>query len=222
MIHQLNIILAAGGDNYENSQVRAKMAATESLSVGVEGEDLALAIGKVVRDARQRAGLTLQQLASATDLSQPFISQIENGHSMPSLLSLHRLAEALGTSAHALLAKTARDEVSLVRAGEPPGYELTDVEGEVTEHMLVVGDYKLRGAYVVAAPNARQQEFLEHDDDELFHVISGTLEIELGTARTETLGPGDTIAFKASIPHRWRATGRKSCTFLIVATPGSF
>ncbi len=187
-----------------------------------DGEDLALAIGRVLREARQQERLTLQQLASATGLSQPFISQIEHGHSMPSLLSLHRLAEALGTSAHALLAKTARGEVSIVRAGEPPRFELTEVEGEVTEHMVVVGDYKLRGAYVVAAPDARQQDFLQHDDDELFHVISGTLEVELGTMRREILRRGDTITFKANIPHRWRATGRKSCTFLIVATPGSF
>jgi transcriptional regulator with XRE-family HTH domain len=185
-------------------------------------DDLAVMIGRVLREARLRAGLTLQQLAEVTDLSQPFISQIEHGHSMPSLLSLHKLAVALGTSSHALLARTAQDDVSIVRAGEAPRLEMTDIGGEVTESLLVVGDYKLRGAHVVASAQAQGREFVTHDDDELFYVLSGRLEVEFDGDRVETLNPGDALTFDANIPHRWRAVGRRNCTFLMIATPGSF
>ena len=191
-------------------------------ALGDDGGDLAFAIGRVVREARQRAGLTLQQLASATDLSQPFISQIENGRSMPSLLSLHRLAGALGTSAHACCWRRR------LRRGEhrarQRGSALRAHRHRRRGHRAAHRGRRLQTprAHVVAAAHARQTEYLQHDDDEIFYIVSGTLEIELGAARTETLQPGDTITFDANIPHRWRAAGRKACTFIIVATPGRF
>lgn len=56
---------------------------------------LAVAIGAAIRSARRDAGLTLRDVAAKTGLSQPFLSQAENGHSVPSVMNLHRVAQVL-------------------------------------------------------------------------------------------------------------------------------
>ena len=50
-----------------------------------------------IRERRLARGLTLTTLASQAELSQPFLSQIENGRARPSMMSLYRIAYALGT-----------------------------------------------------------------------------------------------------------------------------
>src|SRR3954454_18120215 len=61
------------------------------------------ALGRAIRALRRERGLTLVQLAAATGLSQPFLSQLELGRSRPSMRSLFRIAAALDTTQQALL-----------------------------------------------------------------------------------------------------------------------
>ena len=64
-------------------------------------------LGEKVRLARQQSGMTTQALAEKTGISQPYISEIENGHKTPSTRTLIRLADALNVNAEFLL----RDDV---------------------------------------------------------------------------------------------------------------
>ena len=52
-------------------------------------------IGPAIRQLRQQQGLTLSDLARRTGISVSYLSRLEKGRSVPSLL-LHRLAEELG------------------------------------------------------------------------------------------------------------------------------
>ena len=52
-------------------------------------------IGPAIRQLRQQQGLTLSDLAQQTGISVSYLSRLEKGRSVPSLL-LHRLAEELG------------------------------------------------------------------------------------------------------------------------------
>ncbi|MBR2215435.1 MAG: helix-turn-helix transcriptional regulator [Selenomonadaceae bacterium] len=45
--------------------------------------------------ARQKAGMSQQELSAATGITQADISKIENGKGNPSVNTLHRLANAL-------------------------------------------------------------------------------------------------------------------------------
>lgn len=49
-----------------------------------------------VREARQLAGLSQQQLAEQAEISTNFVAQIEQGRRFPSALVLERIAKALG------------------------------------------------------------------------------------------------------------------------------
>lgn len=55
-------------------------------------------IGQRIRRLRKSKKLTLEALAQATDLSQPFISQIERDIKAPSIETLSRICIALGVT----------------------------------------------------------------------------------------------------------------------------
>jgi DNA-binding XRE family transcriptional regulator len=55
-------------------------------------------ISKGIRNAREAAGLTQQQLAEKAGLRQSHISRLENGEHSPNHITLEKIAHALGKS----------------------------------------------------------------------------------------------------------------------------
>ena len=76
---------------------RAKKYRAEYLRFKAEWDALEpeLSIMQAVIDARKESGLTQQQLAERTGISQADISKLENGNANPSLKTLQRLASAM-------------------------------------------------------------------------------------------------------------------------------
>ena len=60
------------------------------------------AIGAYIREQREQAKISLRQLAQATGVSNPYLSQIERGLRKPSADILQQLAKGLRISAEAL------------------------------------------------------------------------------------------------------------------------
>ena len=63
------------------------------------------ALGAFIREQRQRANLSLRQLAERTSLSNPYLSQVERGLHQPSVRALKAISDALNLSAETLLAE---------------------------------------------------------------------------------------------------------------------
>src|ERR1700761_2488974 len=64
-----------------------------------------LALGSFIRSQRNLANLSLRELARRTELSNPYLSQLERGLHEPSVRVLKALAGALNVSAETLLAQ---------------------------------------------------------------------------------------------------------------------
>lgn len=54
-----------------------------------------MALGRLVQQRRHEIGLTRRELADRSEVSYPYVSQIETGERDPSLKTLRRLAEVL-------------------------------------------------------------------------------------------------------------------------------
>jgi transcriptional regulator with XRE-family HTH domain len=61
------------------------------------------ALGEFIRARRQQAELTLRELAARTNVSNPYLSQVERGLHAPSVRVLKAIAGALNVSAESLL-----------------------------------------------------------------------------------------------------------------------
>lgn len=62
-----------------------------------------MVIGRNVRRFRVAKGLTQEELSARCDFDQRYISQVENGLQNLTVLSLHELSQALGTTPVALV-----------------------------------------------------------------------------------------------------------------------
>ncbi|MEU9851951.1 XRE family transcriptional regulator [Streptomyces sp. NPDC047974] len=156
-------------------------------------------VGAAVRRRRRALGLTLAELAGRSGLSSPFLSQIENDRARPSMRSLQRIADALGTTAVRLLA--ASDEtrtVDVVRAGDTGG-----LDRAARVRPVVRGRHQLHALEFVGAHEA-DREF-RHRNDELMYVADGAVEVE-ADGRIHRLGRGDTLLLSGGVRHRWRST----------------
>jgi transcriptional regulator with XRE-family HTH domain len=80
-----------------------------------------LALGNFIRSQRNLANLSLRELARRTELSNPYLSQLERGLHEPSVRVLKALAGALNVSAETLLAQAGL----LDHRVEPPSEEAT-------------------------------------------------------------------------------------------------
>lgn len=60
-------------------------------------------IGERVRNLREKAGLSGNAFAKLAGVSQPYLWEIENGKTEPSITSLEKISRALGISLKALI-----------------------------------------------------------------------------------------------------------------------
>ena len=71
------------------------------------------AIGKRIKSAREKKGLTQEQLAEQVNLSPMHISVIERGNKLPRLETLIKIANLLDVSADTLLQDVVNNQIKL-------------------------------------------------------------------------------------------------------------
>jgi transcriptional regulator with XRE-family HTH domain len=73
-------------------------------------------LGRVIREQRKLAELSLRDLAARTNVSNPYLSQLERGLHEPSVRVLKAIANALNMSAEALMV-----QAGMIDGPAPPG-----------------------------------------------------------------------------------------------------
>lgn len=163
-------------------------------------------LGSAIRSLRHNRERTLVEIATATGLSHPFLSQIERGRARPSMRSLFLIAEALGTTQQSLLAAAAPS------AGEPP------VIGTGTRLLLHESGVDITE---FAEIGTEFEEFFRHVRPEFLYVVTGTLEVETreseqAESSLRTLGARDSVSYPGGVLHRFRRASAEPCVVLMV------
>jgi transcriptional regulator with XRE-family HTH domain len=81
------------------------------------------ALGEFIRSQRRLANLSLRDLAEKTNVSNPYLSQLERGLHEPSVRVLKSIAQALNVSAETLLAQAGLLEGAAADDPEAPDTE---------------------------------------------------------------------------------------------------
>ena len=131
-------------------------------------------LGQAIRERRLARSLTLVALASEVDLSQPFLSQVENGRARPSMMSLYRIAHALGTTPQAFFGGPLGDlsTPALLRSEDARVVEVTETPAESSCHLLLAGEAPFHVLGFDGLPS-EYLDYWEHDGFEAVFVISG-------------------------------------------------
>lgn len=176
-------------------------------------------LGDVVHSRRLAAGLTLAQLSDQAQLSQSFLSQLENGRTNASLRSLQRISDALGATATELLAAADSTPAAVVvRATDDTRLEQVDPAADGSVRALVHGARDLRALEFTGGTTRGDREFV-HDNDELIYVVKGAVTVAAQGAET-TLGTGDTYYCVAGVRHRWWARTDDTVTLVLAVADG--
>ena len=172
-------------------------------------------VGGAVRARRREAGHTLAALATRSGLSAPFLSQVENDRARPSLASLQRIADALGTTAVELLAgaEGGPGPVDTVRSSD--GTALAQADGPSREEVrpLVRGARQLQAMEFTGGRH--DPRTFVHRNDELMYVVRGEARAEVD-GEERRLGPGDALYCAGGVRHSWRPL-TEDTTVLLVA-----
>jgi len=175
-------------------------------------------IGARLRAQRERLGISLREVARRIGVSPSLVSQIERDMVNPSVSTLYALVNVLG-----LTMSDVFDDGARPRGGQAPA----DTGGPVTtpenrhiinlaagvhwERLTSASDPLVEFLYVVyeaGGESCAADSLMRHGGKEYGYVISGRLGVTIGFDEYE-LGPGASISFDSSSPHRLRAIGNK-------------
>ncbi|MDH7489170.1 MAG: cupin domain-containing protein [Anaerolineae bacterium] len=172
-------------------------------------------VGERIHTLRQQRGLSLRALAARCDLSANAISLIERGKTSPSIATLHALAMALQVPITAFFEETnPQAEVVVSRAGE----RARSGDANVVLESLGAGlrDSVLEPFEVTLEPSAGSgAEIMGHEGYELVYGLEGEVEYQIAGI-TYRLAAGDSLLFRARLPHRWRNPTDHRARFLLV------
>lgn len=158
--------------------------------------------GERLRRLRQKSRKTLKSVSEATGLSISFISALERGGSGASVSSLRLLAEAYGVTMREFFGADLDQKVPLVREAKRP---VMKWDNGVRFEEMTTGKKVMDPSYIKVPSGAGSEGFYSHEGEEFIHVISGSLHVELKDQGTHVIGPGDTLYFYSTTPHRWWA-----------------
>ena len=171
-------------------------------------------LGARLREERERQGVSLTELAARIGVSKSLVSQIERDKVTPSVGTLYALVTQLGlTMGDVFPADGPQAPAPAPPAGplaSPDTRAVITLESGVRWERLTTGrDPLVEFLYVVYPPGATscpEDWLMRHGGKEYGYVISGRLGVRVGFDDYE-LGPGNSISFDSSSPHRLRAIG---------------
>ncbi|WP_321941142.1 helix-turn-helix domain-containing protein [Burkholderia cepacia] len=158
-----------------------------------------VSVGSKIRLLRQRQGRTLDDVATVSQLSKPFLSQVERDHASPSITSLASIAKALGVSASYFI-DTPTEESCVRRRKDLRYFAFAD------------------SADLLARLSIRPGKGTTHACEEFVHVLSGEVTITL-EGKTFVLGVGDSAHYESTIPPIWTNTRDDEAVLVWVGTP---
>jgi transcriptional regulator with XRE-family HTH domain len=163
----------------------------------------------------------LRTVADRSGLSESFLSQVERGRSSASIASLRRIADALGVSIADLFELDNVRSPKVLRRDERPGLafgvlgrKLLLTPRRLENLEVFVGELEVGGS-------TGAQPYAHGDSEELFVVLSGTVQLELG-GEVFRLEHGDSIDYRSSTPHRASNAGDDLAEVMWIISPPSY
>ena len=171
--------------------------------------DVTNVVAENARRLREEKKLTLDAAAAATGVSRSMLAQIEKGEVNPTISVLWKIANGYRVSFTSLVERRG-DGVAVIRKGETA--PLSEDGGRYVNYPLFPFDERtlfetyriviLPGGALEAQPHLRGSE-------EYITVFTGRVEITVD-GRTVALEAGDSVRFRADVPHGYRNPGEET------------
>jgi transcriptional regulator with XRE-family HTH domain len=174
-------------------------------------------IGETLQRLRLLRGLSLRALAARAGFSPSFLSQVENGHSSPSIASLDRLAQALELRLVDFFEQASTEPAVVVRSADrqklTSGWSRARLE-PLLPHGALRG---LEGMLITLGPGGRSGKTpTTSSNEQVALVLEGAVTLQL-SGRRYLLESGDSAGIPAGCPYAWHNTGEREARLAIVS-----
>jgi transcriptional regulator with XRE-family HTH domain len=177
-------------------------------------------LGETVRLLRQRAGLSIQDVANKTGLSNGMISQLERARAMPSIRTLRLLSIALEVPISYFFETSdpaADVQRYIVRKNNRRLLRLT-ASGVVKEALTPDSKGQLELYELTLNPGASSgTDFLQHTGEKAGYILSGSLRLWLDN-QAHVLEAGDSFRFPSIVPHMFDNPTQQTARVIWVTT----
>jgi transcriptional regulator with XRE-family HTH domain len=173
-----------------------------------------------MRELREGRRLRLRDIAARSGLSESFLSQLERGRANASVPSLLKIAQAL--------------DVTVADLFDDPGgrprvlhqYERPVIAFGVDARKYMLTPRPLENlevftAVIGAGGSSGAEAYSHGDSEELFLVIRGDLELELGD-ETHRMTTGDSLCYRSSVKHRIVNRSDQEAEAMWIISPPSY
>jgi transcriptional regulator with XRE-family HTH domain len=183
--------------------------------------DSGMALGKSIREARQKKGWTLVEAGEAAGISRSTLSKIENNQTRPSFEIVRRLSDVLEISTPQLFVQSGQEDISGRR-------DITfNGKGERREtptyaHELLCTDLVSKSMFpYISTVTARSfSEFgtwIRHSGEEFMYVLSGELTFYTEHYKPLKMVAGDSVYYDSGMGHGCVTTSEDDAVVLWVS-----
>ena len=177
-------------------------------------------VGRRIKQYRQKLNLTLKEIESRVDVSATHVSEIERGKTSPTIGALTKIARAFEVDPSLFLSKDDLEDVQVTRHRDRVRIRYEHTRMEARPLTAPVRDQQLSAAYVEWEPGMSESDtsVRHHAGEEFIYVLEGAVEVKVRD-QTVLLREGDSLHFKANLPHRIVNRFAEPCRAVLVLTP---
>lgn len=164
-------------------------------------------IGIRIRSIRTQQERTLDEVARACDCSKSLLSKIENGHTVPALATLSKIASALGVRVSTLMEDGADLQPAFTPnlSDKPEAFVATDKGYTIYAVAPHFHNKKMQPVLVYGRKNEVKAHSVSHTGEEFIIVLEGEVQAHIGNAHYQ-LRKGESVYFHSSAQHGFMPT----------------
>ena len=175
-------------------------------------------IGKKIRQLRIQNNLTLEDLASRSELTKGFLSQLERNLTSPSISTLEDILEALGTNLSEFFHEEEEEQIVFSTKDF-----FVDRQEDYKIEWIVPNAQKneIEPILLTLQPKGRSQEMNSHFGEEFGYVLKGNVTLVRDNKRYKFKAK-DTFYVNGRTSHYLYNHGNSEALVLWVTTPPTF
>ena len=177
-------------------------------------------IGKRLKQLRIKNNLTLEELASRSELTKGYLSQLERNLASPSIATLEDIAEALGTNLSIFFAEEKEEQIIFTKKDE-----FVDEQEDHIIHWIVPNAQKnlMEPVLLELLPKSKSKIVDPHEGEEMGYVLQGSIYLcKENDTKGKVVKKGETFYIKGNESHYLENRTNKIVHVLWISTPPIF
>jgi transcriptional regulator with XRE-family HTH domain len=182
-------------------------------------DELKRKVGQNLERLRRQRSLSLERLASLSGVSRAMLGQVEAGESAPTISFLWKVARGLDVRFADLLGDETAGDIVVLPSTEAK--VLRSADGRFESRALFPFDQRRRAEFYELRLEAGYVERAEAHAEGTYEnlvVHSGRLRLTVGSADPVEVRAGDSVYFRADVPHSYENPGKTDALMYLVMT----